>query len=84
MKFNPKESIRVHIHHAPNEDGGTGSKHDCLSSDLLKPGDAIGGELAGGFFYIGLSHSGEVIASFVNTCYPENIESGEIAESEPS
>lgn len=79
MKFNPKESIKVHIHHAPRENGPD-SKHDCLGSALLKAGDAIGGDLAGGLFYIGVTESGEVIATFVDTCHPENVQSGEIAE----
>lgn len=80
MKFNPKESVKVHIHHAPRETHGQDSKHDCLGSALLKPGDAIGGDLAGGLFYIGVTERGEVIATFVDTCHPENVQSGEIEQ----
>jgi hypothetical protein len=81
MKFTPMESVKVHVHHAPREDGSQ-TKHECLGSTELKRGDAFGGELAGGFFYVGFGRDGDIVITFVNTCHPENLEAGEIGEGE--
>ena len=80
MNCNPKEKIHVHIHHAPYEDSPN-TKHDCLGCAELTPGDALGGELAGGFFYVGMAEDGDILIAFVNTCFPENIKLGGIGES---
>ena len=77
-KFKANPHIRVHIHHASREDGPD-TKHECLGYTDLKPGDAFGGELAGGFFYVGMCQDGDHIVTFVNTCYPEDLQLGEIA-----
>jgi hypothetical protein len=71
------EKLHVHIHHQPR-DGG----YDCLGQGDVGPGQAIGGELAGGQFFAGLAKDGTLIITFEDTVHPEEIVIGEMVTPE--
>lgn len=74
------EKLSVHFHHKRTDD--VDEQPECLGRADLAPGEAMGGELAGGLFYVGRCCDGELIVTFSNTCYPTGIELGELGGDE--